>query len=174
MEQRNFDRARRKQLLAEMSPEEIVADKKRLIFRFLQDELNEYRGYESATETSDEDDPGDVFDSLSEQEEPDEQSSRLNSAGGLFGSNEDVDPMIEIALTKERKRIFDRHRFDIVKESFNPFTDMDQLRKYKKVFKIEMEEHPERYTLRTKDDGKAGGEAAPGVNVKQVKKRAED
>ena len=73
---------------------------------------------------------------------------------GLFDShqNEDVyDPVIEAALIKERKRIFDRHRFDIVKESFNPFNRMDQLRQYKKVFKIEMEEHPERYTLRTKE-----------------------
>ena len=55
-----------------MSPEEIVADKKRLIFRFLQDELNEYRGYESTSEEEEEDDSGDVFDSPSEQEELDE------------------------------------------------------------------------------------------------------
>lgn len=40
MEQRNFDRARRKDLLAQMSPEEIAQEKKRMIFKFLQDELD--------------------------------------------------------------------------------------------------------------------------------------
>lgn len=73
----------------------------------------------------------------------------------LPDENEEQFRTFEVDLDRERKRIFDRHRFDIVKATFGPNPDMSQLREYKRIFKIEMEENPERYSVATKDDESA-------------------
>ena len=78
MDQRNFDRARRKELLTQMSPDDIAQEKKRMIFRFLQDELDKNKEYESEEEEEEQvdDDKHDVFDSESEREEAIRQEYR--------------------------------------------------------------------------------------------------
>ena len=47
MEERNSFRAKRLALLTNMSPEEILEEKKKQIFRFLQKELKNNTGYET-------------------------------------------------------------------------------------------------------------------------------
>jgi hypothetical protein len=54
-------------------------------------------------------------------------------------------------LSREYKRIFERHRIDLAKMYF----DKDggyTLRELKRIFKMEMEENGERYTLALDDD----------------------
>ena len=61
-----------------MSPEEIAQEKKRMIFRFLQDELEQNRDYEDPEKEVEhtDDEQRDVFDSESEREEAREQEYR--------------------------------------------------------------------------------------------------
>ena len=69
----------------------------------------------------------------------------------------------EVDLMQERKRIFDRHRMDILEKQFKDASPEATLREYKRIFKIEMDENPERYTLMKHDDqfgsGMSGNQA---------------
>ena len=145
-----------------MSPEEIVQEKKRMIFRFLQEELNENRELENEDQEEkpefDFNNKHDVFDSDSEREEAQRQEYRNTKHirdRRLSDGTEEKFRMFEVDLDKERKRIFDRHRFDIIQATFGQNPDMSQLREYKRIFKIEMEENPERYSIQTKDEASA-------------------
>lgn len=60
----------------------------------------------------------------------------------------------EASMDAERKRIFDRHRFDIIAKSFGPESESTSLREFKRIFKIEMEENPERYTFLSRSGAK--------------------
>lgn len=59
--------------------------------------------------------------------------------------------LFEINLKAERKRFFDRHRIDMAKILFGGEKGLS-LREFKKIFKIEMEENPERYSIDTSRD----------------------
>ena len=72
---------------------------------------------------------------------------------------EEQDPAAKVIfegdLAAEYKRLKDRHRLDWTKVLFEregSFT----LREFKKLFKYEMEENPERYTLELPDDDEFG------------------
>jgi len=72
-------------------------------------------------------------------------------------------------LERETKRIMKRHRLDFAKMYF----DKDggyTLREFKRIFKIEMEENPDRYTLR---DPKAAQDSLElSKDVDEARKRA--
>ena len=66
-------------------------------------------------------------------------------------------------LAKEYKRIFMRHRIDIAKMYFEKDGGYN-LRELKRIYKIEMEENPERYTLQLDEDKEA-------LKAKEVKQK---
>ena len=94
---------------------------------------------------------------------------RLRHENGMDDWQKSSDPFHEANLQAERKRIFDRHRFDIISKSFGPESHTTTLREYKRIFKIEMEENPERYTLMTGD----GSGAKAGKNLKILQQESD-
>ena len=158
--QRNFDRQRRKEMVASMSPEKLALEKKRMIFKFMKEEMEEENELELDSSSSDlsEDIERqiDVFESESEQEEKvraeEELLRQYINARGQLNSDDQNTLYHEIDLMQERKRIFDRHRMDILEKQFKDASPEATLREYKRIFKIEMDENPERYTLKKQDD----------------------
>lgn len=67
------------------------------------------------------------------------------------GMARDTEKYFEGNLRSEYKRIFRRHRIDMAKLFFGKDGGYT-LREFKKWFKIEMEEYPERYTFASPND----------------------
>ena len=62
--------------------------------------------------------------------------------------------VFEADIAKEQKRIFQRHRIDLAKLYFGKNGGYT-LRELKRIYKIEMEENPERYTVELEENKKA-------------------
>ena len=71
-----------------------------------------------------------------------------------FDDNPRDKVIFEGDIDKENKRIFLRHRIDIAKMYFEKDGGYT-LRELKRIYKLEMEENPERYTLELPEDQQA-------------------
>lgn len=145
-EKREQSRLRRKEKLASMTPEEIRLEKKHQIFKILQEENDKQRGYESDSHSSQSDVSDEEFDLLARMSEDENPSEYPKRSDFKTPTEEKSFAGFEKNLKHERKRFFDRHRLDMAKMYFTEEKGMS-LREFKKIFKIEMEENPERYSI---------------------------
>lgn len=123
-------------------------------------------------EVSDEDVPYLKKDLLDSTEEEDAEANYRSAKRNAFGEDEPspADKVIfEESLKQESRRVMKRHRIDFAKMYFGKDGGYT-LREFKRIYKIEMLENPDRYTLIDRQAEKES--LALTEEVEEAKKRA--